>query len=68
VPISVANIGIREVTLMGFLAIYGVEKPQALLMSMILFSALIVMAVIGAGYQIFWTVTAKKSNPPLNNA
>ncbi|MCP4260946.1 MAG: flippase-like domain-containing protein [Planctomycetes bacterium] len=67
IPVSIANLGVREVMLVVLLAPYGVEKPQALLMSMILFSALIVMAVIGAGYQIFWTVTAKKSNPPLNN-
>jgi len=45
----------------GFLAIYGVDKPQALLMSMILFSTIVVMAVIGAMYQLFWTVTANKS-------
>lgn len=68
VPVSIANLGVREAMLIVLLAPYGVEKPQALLMSMILFSALIVMAVIGAGYQIFWTVTAKKSNPPINNA
>jgi len=68
IPVSIANLGIREAMLVVLLAPYGVEKPQALLMSMILFSALIVMAVIGAGYQIFWTLTAKKSNPPINNA
>ena len=67
-PVSIANLGVREAMLVVLLAPYGVEKPQALLMSMILFSALIVMAVIGAGYQIFWTVTAKKSHPPINNA
>ncbi len=60
-PISVANLGVREVTLVGLLALYGVEKSQALLMSMILFSAVIFMAVIGAIYQLFWAVTAKKS-------
>jgi uncharacterized membrane protein YbhN (UPF0104 family) len=68
IPVSIANLGVREAMLIVLLAPYGVEKPQALLMSMILFSALVVMAVIGAGYQIFWTVTAKKSNPPINNA
>ncbi|MDT8303798.1 MAG: lysylphosphatidylglycerol synthase transmembrane domain-containing protein [Sedimentisphaerales bacterium] len=67
-PVSIANLGVREAMLVVLLAPYGVEKPQALLMSMILFSALIVMAVIGAGYQIFWSVTAKKSHPPINNA
>jgi uncharacterized membrane protein YbhN (UPF0104 family) len=60
VPISVANLGVREVTLVGLLGIYGVEKSQALLMSMIIFSALILMAVIGAMYQIFWAVRSKK--------
>ena len=54
VPISVANLGVREVILVGLLGIYGVDKSQALLMSMILFSALVVMAIIGAIYQIFW--------------
>jgi len=60
IPVSIANLGVREATLVVLLAPYGVEKPQALLMSMILFSALVVMGVIGAGYQIFWTLTAKK--------
>ncbi len=60
VPISVANLGVREVTLVGLLGIYGVEKSQALLMSMIIFSALILMAVIGAMYQISWAVSSKK--------
>jgi uncharacterized membrane protein YbhN (UPF0104 family) len=61
IPISVANLGVREITLVGLLALYGVDKSQALLMSMILFSALIVMAVIGAIYQLSWTVSEKKS-------
>ena len=64
VPISVANLGVREVTLVGLLGIYGVEKSQALLMSMIIFSTLVLMAVIGAMYQIYWAVSSKKSVPP----
>jgi len=63
VPISVANLGVREITLVGLLGIYGVEKSQALLMSMILFSALVLMAIIGAMYQIYWAVRSKKSVP-----
>jgi uncharacterized membrane protein YbhN (UPF0104 family) len=66
IPISIANLGVREVTLVGFLGLYGVEKSAALLMSMILFSALVVMAVIGAIYQLSWAVTAKKSVPKSN--
>ena len=60
IPISVANLGVREITLVGFLGIYGVEKSQALLMSMILFSALVFMAIIGAICQLFWVFTATK--------
>ena len=61
IPISVANLGVREFTLVGLLGIYGVEKSQALLMSMILFSALVFMAIIGAMYQLFWSIKAKKT-------
>ena len=60
-PISLANLGIREFTLVGFLTLYGVEKSAALLMSIILFSALIVMAIVGATYQLFWAIKAKKT-------
>lgn len=63
-PISVANLGVREVTLVGFLTVYGVEKPAALLMSMILFSTSVFMAIIGAMYQLSWAVNAKKSAQP----
>lgn len=59
-PISIANLGVREVTMVGFLAVYGAAKPAAMLMSMVLFSSLVFMAVVGAGYQLFWTLTAKK--------
>jgi glycosyltransferase 2 family protein len=56
IPISVANLGVREATLVGMLAIYGVEKSAAMLMSMILFSALVFMAGIGTAYQVAWTL------------
>ena len=64
VPISVANLGVREVTLVGLLGIYGVEKSQALLMSMIIFSSLVFMAIIGAMYQIYWAISSKQSVRP----
>ena len=63
-PISVANLGVREVTLVGFLAVYNVEKSAALLMSMILFSALVVMAIVGAAYQVSWALAGTKVTPP----
>jgi hypothetical protein len=59
-PISIANLGVREVTMVGFLAVYGAAKPAAMLMSMILFSSLVFMAVVGAAYQLYWTLTARK--------
>lgn len=55
-PISVANLGIREVTLVGTLALYGVDAPSALLMSMIIFSITVLMAVIGAFFQLYWAL------------
>jgi uncharacterized membrane protein YbhN (UPF0104 family) len=60
-PISIANLGVREVTLVGFLALYGAAKPAAMLMSMVLFSALVFMAIIGAVYQLAWTLPVKKN-------
>jgi len=62
IPITIANLGIREMTLMGILAAYGVEKSSALLMSMILFSTIILKAIIGAGFMIQWSLAKKKTN------
>ena len=53
-PISLANLGVREVTLIGALQLYGVAQPSALLMSMILFSTVLFMAIIGAAVQLYW--------------
>lgn len=58
-PISIANLGIREATLVGTMAIYGVGASAAILMSMILFSTMVLMAVIGAIYQCIWITTPK---------
>ena len=54
VPISVANLGVREVTLVGLLGAYGVAKPAALLMSMTLFSAVLFKAALGGLCQLVW--------------
>jgi len=54
VPITVGNLGVREVTLVGLLTAYGVDQPHALLMSLVLFSSLLFMAALGALYQLFW--------------
>lgn len=57
VPISIANLGVREATLASLLSIYGVEPSTAVLMSAILFSALIFMAVIGAIFNFSGFIT-----------
>ena len=59
-PISIANLGVREVTLVQFLAFYNVEPSAALLMSMIFFSGTVFMAIVGAAYQILWTFHPEK--------
>ena len=59
-PITIANCGVREWTLVGFMALYGVDAPSALLMSLVIFSCNIFMAAIGAVFQIAWAVREKK--------
>ena len=61
IPIAIANLGVREVVLVGLLAIYNVEAPAALLMSMIIFSSSIFMAVIGGFYQLIWAAQIKET-------
>jgi uncharacterized membrane protein YbhN (UPF0104 family) len=60
IPISIANLGVREVTLVALLAGYGVGRSEALLMSMILFSSLIFMAALGVLYQLVWALQSRK--------
>jgi len=60
VPISIANLGVREFTLVEFLALYGIEAPTAILLSMIVFSRTILLALIGVGFQIAWAVRQRK--------
>ncbi len=62
-PVTLANLGFREVTLVGLLAGHGVPQSAALLMSMILFSSLIFMAALGVVYQLAWAVHPQASSP-----
>ncbi|MCL5280859.1 MAG: flippase-like domain-containing protein [Planctomycetes bacterium] len=55
IPITIANLGVREVTLVGLLGLYGVTKPAALLMSMVMFSGLVFLGLLGAVYQLYWS-------------
>jgi len=60
-PVTVANLGLREVTLVGLLTGYGVEASSAMLMSMVLFSSHILLALIGAVYQLSWGMSSRKA-------
>jgi uncharacterized membrane protein YbhN (UPF0104 family) len=59
IPITIANLGVREVTLVGLLGLYGVDKSAALLMSMVMFTGLIFMGLSGAAYQLYWSLTKR---------
>jgi uncharacterized membrane protein YbhN (UPF0104 family) len=56
IPVFIADLGVREATLIGTLALYGVDASSALLMSMIVFSNRILMALIGAVYHLCWSL------------
>lgn len=62
--VTVANLGVREVALVGLLAGYGVSRSAALLMSMILLSSMVFLAVLGVVYQLVWTLRSRKTTPP----
>jgi uncharacterized membrane protein YbhN (UPF0104 family) len=59
IPITIANLGVREVTLVGLLGLHGVDKSAALLMSMVMFTGLIFMGLLGAAYQLYWSLTKR---------
>jgi len=59
--ITVANLGVREWVLVSLLPAYGITQSTALLMSMILLSSQVFLAVLGAAYQVLWTLQARKS-------
>jgi uncharacterized membrane protein YbhN (UPF0104 family) len=59
-PISIADLGVREITIVESLAQYGVSAPEALLMSMVVFSNRIIMVLLGAIYQIWWVFRGHK--------
>jgi len=65
IPISIANLGVREYTLVEFLKLYGVEASTALLVSMIVFSCALFLAAIGAAIQLFWAIGSRSATAPL---
>lgn len=62
IPISIANLGVREATITSLLSLYSVEKSSALLMSMLIFSSTVFMVGIGAIYQLSGILRPNKSD------
>lgn len=59
--ITPANLGVREWVLVSLLPAYGVTPATALLMSVILLSSQVFLAVLGAIYQLLWAVQARRT-------
>jgi len=59
-PISIANCGVREFTLIGFLSLYGVDATTAVFFSLLVFSNALLMAGIGIFYQLLGMSKAHK--------
>lgn len=51
-PITLSNIGIREGVIVAAFGLYGVAPAQALLVGLIMFTNTLVIAIVGACYQI----------------
>ena len=60
IPISIANLGVREYTLLETLGQYGIAAPAALLMSAVIFSNKIFFSAIGAIYLLCWPVKIRE--------
>jgi uncharacterized membrane protein YbhN (UPF0104 family) len=67
IPITIANIGVREWVLVSLLPVYGVTRSAALLMSMILLSSLVFMAALGVVYQVLWTIQSRNTTEQRNH-
>ncbi len=62
IPISVAGIGLREVTLVGLLGIYGVSSQLALAFSLIILFLTVLSGFIGGIVSFKFMLTVKKDN------
>lgn len=52
-PLTIANLGIREGALILLLQPYGISSDQAVSAGLIMFTNTLFMAVVGLGYQLF---------------
>lgn len=61
-PISVANLGVREFTLIGLLSLYGVDAATAVFFSLLVFSNALVTAALGLVYQLLGALNGVSSS------
>jgi uncharacterized protein (TIRG00374 family) len=57
-PLTIGGLGVREGTLIGILALYGYQKETAVALSLVAFSFVLMLAIIGAGLSL--TVKASR--------
>jgi len=65
IPATVGNLGIPEGILIVLLSLYGVEPERALAVGLILFSGILMIALIGLGYQVTLSLGLASWRPPL---
>jgi hypothetical protein len=63
-PITIANLGIREGLLVAALVPLGVPSEEAVALGLLGFSAIVMLALIGAGYQVALTIGWAQAGPP----
>ncbi len=71
IPVTVGGLGVRELSFVGFMALYGVPKSQALGFSLVLFAIQTGIGLLGALYEIqehFAKPKAKLTPTELNPA
>jgi hypothetical protein len=61
-PISVAEFGVREATLVGTLSVYGIAPSLAVVMSMVIFTNRLLLAAIGMGFQLGWLLGRRSTD------
>lgn len=67
-PISIGGLGVREVSFVGLLAIFGIESPVALVLSLSIFGLQTFYALIGAVIELHYTATLSKQQTHIRNS
>ncbi|WP_459479405.1 lysylphosphatidylglycerol synthase transmembrane domain-containing protein [Clostridium saccharoperbutylacetonicum] len=66
-PISIAGVGVRDLTFVGFLGYYGVTSSNAMAVSMIIFIINFVVGIIGGIINMYYLVKDKNIKTKLSD-